>query len=88
MRKKATATSLELKVSEAQSEYSLHHEFSEAVSERSSGHCNEIVQYIKRFGNPLSRATDGQPIRNIATGEVRALLYKNKGKKCIQNIKN
>ena len=36
------------------------------------------MDYIKRLGNPIGVDTDGQSIRNVATGQSHSLVYKSK----------
>ena len=39
---------------------------------------DRVVDYIKRLGNPIGVDTDGQSIRNVATGQSHSLVYKSK----------
>jgi len=60
------------------SEYSLHHEFSEASALRSLDKRRSIINKISLFGNLFNKSMDGKLIQNIATGEVHEGLYQNK----------
>ena len=64
--------------SEDHSQYSLHHEFSDAAAIKSLSNRDSIINYIKRLGNLFGNETDGYPIRNLATGEGHFLLYNSK----------
>ena len=48
-----------------ESEYSLHHKFSEAITERDETCVNQLVEYISKYGNPFS--TEDYDIQNLAT---------------------
>ena len=69
---------LENRIEHENSEFSLHHEFSESSAQKSMNNCIALVDYIKRIGNPFSKENDGKPIRNLATGQEHSLLYNSK----------
>ena len=49
-----------------ESEYSLHHEFSDAITETDEICVNQLAEYISKYGNPFS--TENYDIQNLATG--------------------
>ena len=49
-----------------ESEYSLHHGFSVAITETDEICVNQLVEYISKHGNPFS--TENYDIQNLATG--------------------
>ena len=67
-----------------ENEYTLHHEFSDAVTSLDVEHVDTIVSYIRERGNPFNTTSSGVEITNLVTGAVLDANLSNYLVQCIK----